>query len=323
LVAFVNDLSPFGQLLLRIVFVTSALSLVDGRGFVGAARTAPQWAARADAGDVSSTSARCSACRCFSGWSLCTVAPRGDRSSVLAFVSALTLVDRSALWPELASRLDAAAPCAEYVRLVQATALALFVLVLRAWNRAAACRRQQRRSPRTPRRCRCFTSRHAGSQSPRSPPVTVWLWTRPAARVSSIFVDRSNDTALQVAADGEGLLLTGGNLHLLQLRTRRPVLLDGGGLDGIAYSIAAAPEMERILRDIYGVDYFHPPEEARRSGAVPAGFSQKVWEARSSEEWMALTQRYGVTDIITPSDWSLALPVAAQSRDFRLYRIVR
>jgi len=204
---------------------------------------------------------------------------------------------------------------------VSATALVLFVLVLRAWNQ---------------RRIAGDTSSLAANATPLPflqvparwltvallAAVTAWAWTRPAAQLSTIFVERTNDTALQLAADGQGLLLTGGNLHLMQLRTRRPVLLDGGGLDGIAYSISAAPQMERILRDVYGVDYFHPPEEARRTGMVPAGFGQKVWEARTPDEWMTIAQRYGVTDIITPSEWSLTLPVAAQSRDFRLYRIL-
>ena len=43
------------------------------------------------------------------------------------------------------------------------------------------------------------------------------------------FGDRTNDVFFGQVAAGHGLLLTAGDLHLIQLTTRRPVLLDGGG----------------------------------------------------------------------------------------------
>ena len=55
---------------------------------------------------------------------------------------------------------------------------------------------------------------------------------------------------------------------------------------------------------------------------MPAAFSRKVWEARPLDEWRAIARRYGVSDIVTPSDWTLTVPIAAQSRDFRLYRVI-
>jgi hypothetical protein len=35
---------------------------------------------------------------------------------------------------------------------------------------------------------------------------------------------------------------------------------------------------------------------------------------------MSGATRYGVNDVLAPSDWTLDLPVVAQSREFRLYR---
>ena len=92
-------------------------------------------------------------------------------------------------------------------------------------------------------------------------------------------------------SEGRGLLLTGGDLHLVQLRTRRPVLLDGGGLDALPYAIESAPEMDRILREVYGVDLLSPPEEARFRGSIPPEFTRAVWQSYTREQWEALASR--------------------------------
>jgi hypothetical protein len=317
LVAFANDLTRSAQLFLRIVFATSALSLaLVALTWVPAARL-PQWLLVLMPGRLLNAASMMCVPMLLG---LIALYRRTTWGSILGlgFVLALTIVDRSAVRPALESRLTL--PSLRPVQLIQMTTLVLFILVLRAWNqrrlagdsRPLAAHATPLPILRIPARAFMLIALVT---------LTAWAWRQPTANLPAIYIDRTNDTALRLAADGRGLLLTGGNLHLIQLRTRRPVLLDGGGLDGIAYSIAAAPQMEEILRDVYGVDYFHPPEEARRTGAVPAAFSQKVWEARPADEWHALARRYVVTDIITPSDWTLTLPVTAQSRDFRLYRV--
>jgi hypothetical protein len=148
--------------------------------------------------------------------------------------------------------------------------------------------------------------------------VLTLTFSRPRAL---LFHDRTNDVFFgQVAAD-RGMLLTAGDLHLIQLKTRRPVLLDGGGLDGVMYSLEAGPEMKRILRDVYGVDLLNPPEEARGAGRIPPIATQKVWEHYSTEKWRELGRSFGVTQVLTYPDWTLNLPLAAQSRRYLLYRI--
>src|SRR6202008_2916570 len=56
------------------------------------------------------------------------------------------------------------------------------------------------------------------------------LLHRPPRTEQATFRDRTNDGLFATAARSGGMLLTGGSLHLAQLRTRRPVLIDGGGL---------------------------------------------------------------------------------------------
>jgi len=124
-------------------------------------------------------------------------------------------------------------------------------------------------------------------------------------------------------ARGHGLLLTGGDLHLIQLRTRRPVLLDGGALDALPYALEAAPAMDRILRDVYGVDLFNPPAQALKVGMVPAAFNKVVWEQYPLERWQQIRTAYHVTQVLTPAEWQLKLPIVAQNMQFRLHEIPR
>jgi len=140
-------------------------------------------------------------------------------------------------------------------------------------------------------------------------------------RRASVFRDRTNDTLFAHAARGRGLLLTGGDLHLIQLRTRRPVLLDGGGLDGLAYALEAGPEMDRILRNVYGIDLFNPPPDARGGGVVPPAHNRAVWEQYSRDRWREIRRAFKVTQVLTPGNWLLDLPVVAQSRQFLLYEV--
>jgi hypothetical protein len=133
--------------------------------------------------------------------------------------------------------------------------------------------------------------------------------------------DRTDDMLYQSLSERDGLLLTGGDLHLVQLRTRRPVLLDGGGLDALPYAIEAAPEMERILREVYGVDLLSPPEEAHLRGTVPPEFTKQVWENYSLQEWNRIAERFGVRQVLTPGHWELKLPVAVRKNALIVYDI--
>ena len=149
---------------------------------------------------------------------------------------------------------------------------------------------------------RCFR----GALAPLAATVVITLgFSRPR---SLIFRDRTNDVFFGQVAAGHGLLLTAGDLHLIQLKTRRPVLLDGGGLDGVMYSLEAGPEMKRILREVYGVDLLNPPEEARGAGRIPPLANQKVWEALFDGEMAGARRAYHVTQVLTYPDWTLNLP---------------
>ena len=135
------------------------------------------------------------------------------------------------------------------------------------------------------------------------------------------FNDRTNDVFFGDIAARPGVLLVAGDLHLVQLRTRRPVLIDTGALDTVMYSLATGAAMQRMLRDIYGLDLYHPPPDAVGAGRIPALSHRATWEGYSTEKWRAIRREFGVTQVLAYGDWALKLPVASQSRRLLLYDI--
>ncbi|HTY16905.1 MAG TPA: hypothetical protein VMH82_04165 [Myxococcota bacterium] len=133
--------------------------------------------------------------------------------------------------------------------------------------------------------------------------------------------DRTSDAALAAASRGEGLLVPGPGLAQMQLATRRPVLLDPEALDMLPYAADGGPELARILRDVYAVDYFDPPPQARNRAVLPEQPVRSAWEGRSAEGWTELRTRFGASDVLVPSTWRLQLPEVARSDRYALYRI--
>jgi hypothetical protein len=151
--------------------------------------------------------------------------------------------------------------------------------------------------------------------------ATVLLWQWPPRPSDAIFLDRTTSRTFGQVAEGRGLLVTGGDMQLIQLRTRRPVLINGGGLDGLPYALESGPALERILRDVYAIDFFNPPEEARGRGAIPIEANRVAWERFSREQWRVIRRTYDVTQVMTPPGWVLALPVAAHDPGFVVYDV--
>ncbi len=142
-----------------------------------------------------------------------------------------------------------------------------------------------------------------------------------AERSGAHFNDRTNDVFFADIAAGRGVLLVAGDLHLIQLRTRRPILLDTGALDTVMYSLETGAAMQRMLRDIYGLDLFNPPPDAVGAGRIPALSHAETWKGYSPEKWRAIRRDFGVTQVLAYADWALQLPVASQSRRLLLYDI--
>ncbi len=138
----------------------------------------------------------------------------------------------------------------------------------------------------------------------------------------SIFRDRTNDPFYAaVAADRRGLTVTAGSFQLVQLYTRRPVLIDSGALDTMVYAPEGGPATARIITDVYGIDFFDPPREIRSGSVIPHNTNKYTWARFPTQRWRELRRTYNVSQIVARSDYELDLPIVAEAEGLRLYRI--
>jgi hypothetical protein len=150
--------------------------------------------------------------------------------------------------------------------------------------------------------------------------ATALAWRISTPRTA--FRDRTNDPFYAaVAADRRGLTVAAGSFQLVQLYTRRPVLIDSGALDIMVYAPEGGPAAARIVTDVYGVDFFDPPREIRSSSMIPHDTNKYTWARFSTQRWRELRRTYNVSQIVARSDYELALPIVAEAEGLRLYRI--
>ena len=169
-----------------------------------------------------------------------------------------------------------------------------------------------------------------------SPPAAGWLFRGAVAAVlalavvlswqvagpRTIFRDRTNDPFFAaVAADRRGLTVSAGSFQLLQLYTRRPVLIDSGALDTMVYAPEGGPATARIVTEVYGIDFFDPPREIRSSSVIPHDANRLTWSRFTGQRWRELRRTYNVSQIVTRSDYELHLPMVAEADGLRLYHI--
>jgi hypothetical protein len=230
---------------------------------------------------------------------------------LLFLVAGLLVSSHSLLWDVIGGRRWRVDP------LAVATLVGVVLLVLEwlAWR--GACRETKSKAPIAGVRIAIAVTLFVAAG------VAVMDAAHARARRADLFRDRTNDPVFAAAAAGQGPLLTAGELFLIQARSRRPVLLDGGTLDTLPYALEQGPAMDRILKDVYGVDLFHPPPAARGGGRVPHEFSRRVWEAWSLDRWRQIGRIYGVSQVIAPADWKISLPRVEASSGLVLYTIPR
>ncbi len=136
--------------------------------------------------------------------------------------------------------------------------------------------------------------------------------------------DWTNDPLLAAISQGAGLALTASRIDLVQLQTRRGVLLYGAAMNQLTYVPASGPKINEILRKIYGEDLFRPrPENWVRCGGLMIDSGRELWERREPEEWAALGREFGFTDVVTFAGWTTKLPLVARNKKYALYRVPR
>ena len=235
------------------------------------------------------------------------------RSVLVLLLGGLLLAPKSLLWrwftetarPAWTIRVDPSL-------LLEAGALAAVCLAL--WQHARARSIVEARAPRAAR-----WLLH-GATAILLAIGTALAWRIAAPRTA--FRDRTNDPFYAaVAADRRGMTVAAGSFQLVQLYTRRPVLVDSGALDTMVYAPEGGPATARIVTEVYGVDFFDPPREIRSSSMIPHDTNKYTWSRFSTQRWRELRRTYNVSQIVARSDYELALPIVAETDGLRLYRI--
>lgn len=130
------------------------------------------------------------------------------------------------------------------------------------------------------------------------------------------------DPVLLAARTQKGLILAAPRLGLVQLRSRRPVVLNGEAMNQVTYVPASGPAMNRILNRIYDDDLLEPrPPWWRNWGGLMPYSGYQLWQERGTAGWRQLGREFGFTNVLTGSEWKLKLPVVAQSETMILYGV--
>ncbi len=150
--------------------------------------------------------------------------------------------------------------------------------------------------------------------------VYVLLVQRAYPRESGISL-RAQSPALEHLRGGEGMLITPGGTELIQLRTRRPIVLNAAALDQIPYVPASAPAIEEILDEVYGIALADPPERIRkaRPGGLPPNFEHAAWERHTASRWARIAEKFGATHVLT--DIELDAKLEFEKDTWRIYSI--
>jgi hypothetical protein len=136
-------------------------------------------------------------------------------------------------------------------------------------------------------------------------------------------IDYRNDPLLSRVHQGTGMVLSGPGVRGLQLRARRPVLLEVSALNQVLYVPESGPAMNHILRRIYDEDVLRPRPAGwviERGGLMRTS-ARDVWQARTAKEWRLLAKEFGFTQIVVRDDWHLQLPFVISSSQRKLYEV--
>jgi hypothetical protein len=151
------------------------------------------------------------------------------------------------------------------------------------------------------------------------------VWCAAAGRQAKASVrsltDWRNDRFFAAMQQGEGMVAIVAGVSSTQLRSRRPVLLEVSSLNQLPYVPESGPEMNRILRGVYGEDLFAGPQGGQRRPGLAPEAARPLWESRDVAAWQRLGREFGIGQVMAYRDWQLQLPVVAKNRQFTLYRI--
>jgi hypothetical protein len=123
-------------------------------------------------------------------------------------------------------------------------------------------------------------------------------------------------TALEELSTRHGLVAVGDSLWTagrVQLRTRRPLLLDPTQINLLLKVPSVGPRMAHILERVYGVNGFDDGPSVL----------DRAWPQQPPEFWREVGREFGVTDVLVSSSITLQIPKRYGDDNLAIYAIPR
>ena len=76
--------------------------------------------------------------------------------------------------------------------------------------------------------------------------------------------------------------------------------------------------MKIIIENIYGINFKEPP--MKYWPEIRDDWISSLFESRSNEEWLELSQKYNLSGIIVPSNWEIKINEKIISEKYILYK---
>ena len=105
------------------------------------------------------------------------------------------------------------------------------------------------------------------------------------------------------------------------LKARLPIMLDVSGIDFLPYMPSLTGEVKKIVVDIYGIDFFNPPEGIRNKGQLIDSFYKETFEGRNIGSWKEIGQKYKFCSVVVPADWKLKLKQIYIGDNYLIYYV--
>ena len=100
---------------------------------------------------------------------------------------------------------------------------------------------------------------------------------------------------------------------LLQAQTGHPILADMATAFFASYMPSLGPSVQKLYGEVYGMQFDKNPADQKPWGTM--------WEERSKEVWISLSQEYGFDYVVAPSHLQLQLDSVIEGELDRLYKI--
>ena len=103
-------------------------------------------------------------------------------------------------------------------------------------------------------------------------------------------------------------------------RTLKPVLLCAESIDSIVYIPKSVNLVKDIIENVFDVPFDDPP--IKYAGGLIGDVVKKNYEKKMKDDWEKISIKFGVTALIVPKDWKIALKPKFKGNDYIYYSIV-